>query len=92
MNIPVSVKVGALIYQVRQESGLFGRHSKFGQHDFFRQEILLDADLPDRAKQSSLVHEIIEAINYNYELGLEHNKITTLETALYQILSDNKLF
>lgn len=38
---------------------------------------------------ASLLHEIIEAINYRYEMDLEHHKIMTLETALYQILVDN---
>ena len=37
-----------------------------------------------------LLHEIIEAINFDYELKLEHQKITILESTLYQVIIDNQ--
>lgn len=36
-----------------------------------------------------LLHEIIEALNYRLELKLNHNIITSLESSLFQVFSDN---
>jgi hypothetical protein len=38
---------------------------------------------------STLLHEIIEALNYHLELKLEHRQIMGLEAGLYQALSEN---
>lgn len=40
---------------------------------------------------STLLHEIIEAINFHLELNLQHEAISQLETALRSILTENKL-
>jgi len=52
-------------------------------------KITINNTLPISQQESTIVHEIIEAINFLYQLELKHNKIMTLETALYQILKDN---
>lgn len=38
---------------------------------------------------STLLHEIVEIINYHLELGLEHRQIMGLEVGLHQALVDN---
>ena len=53
--------------------------------------IYLEKEAPKDLQESTLIHEIIEAINWELELNLEHNKITALESGLYQVLKDNKL-
>ena len=55
------------------------------------QTIWIDSDQHREGQESSLIHEIIEALDYHYELKLDHQTIATLETALYQVLRDNKL-
>ena len=55
-------------------------------------EIYINSSMSQEQQESTLLHEIIEAINFNYQLDLEHNKIQTLEATLYQVLKDNKLF
>ena len=52
-------------------------------------KIWVDARQNKSQREATLIHEIIEAINYHYELGLEHHKICTLETSIYQVLKDN---
>lgn len=52
--------------------------------------IKLDNALKLNIEQKTLLHEIIEAINYQFELDLEHNKISTIESALFWIIKDNK--
>lgn len=51
--------------------------------------IKIDKTLPEDFQKSVLLHEIIEFINSMLELNLEHRTITSLETALYQVLKDN---
>ena len=46
-------------------------------------------NIPEQQKQSTVLHEIIEAIDYSLELGLEHRSINSLEAALYQVLCAN---
>ena len=41
--------------------------------------------------ESTLLHEIIEALNMNLELRLEHPQISAIEAGLYQILKDNQI-
>jgi len=41
--------------------------------------------------ESTLLHEIIEALNINLELRLEHPQISALEAGLYQVIKDNQI-
>lgn len=56
-----------------------------------RNEILINKRMCKSMQESTIIHEIIEALNYHLELNLEHNKITALESGLYQVLKDNNL-
>jgi hypothetical protein len=40
-------------------------------------------------QQDTLIHEILEAINYNLELKLEHHQICSIACVLHQVLMDN---
>jgi len=51
--------------------------------------ILIDDTLEKQVKEETILHEIIEAINMNLELSLEHPQITALAHSLYQVWVDN---
>jgi len=53
--------------------------------------ILLADNMGGQMRETTLIHEIFEAINFLFEIDLEHNKISTLEAAWYQVLKDNFL-
>ncbi len=53
------------------------------------QKISIASDLTQQQVESTMLHEIIEALNYHLALGLEHPVIMRLEAALYQCLVDN---
>lgn len=59
-----------------------------GECDTGIQRIRIASDQHDQAKCSTALHEIIEALNYHLALKLEHNIIASLESGLYQVLSD----
>ncbi len=63
--------------------GAFGRkHAK-------SQIIQIATDLVEQQRVSTVLHEIIEALNYHLELDLAHNSIMALEAGLYQVLTGN---
>jgi len=62
-----------------------------GQFDHEKLQISLRENMTKSIKEATLIHEIIEALNYHFELGLEHNKIMSLESGLFQVLNDNDI-
>jgi len=51
--------------------------------------VKIDGTLPLSNKQSTLIHEIIEQLDYLLELNFSHNIIQSLEAGLYTVLKDN---
>ncbi len=54
-----------------------------------QQWMQIATDLCDEQKISTIIHEILEALNIYSELELKHNTISSLEVGLYQVLKDN---
>ena len=52
-------------------------------------EIQVAKDLCPTQATSTILHEIIEAINWHCELRLKHAAIMTLESTLFTILTSN---
>lgn len=64
-----------------------------GECNFNDQLIHISIKVSGKEEQESTVlHEIIEAINYKCQLELTHQTICTLESALYHIIKDNPEF
>lgn len=91
MKFPEYVKIGGLKMKIIFDSRLASSDDRFGECDHMRGRIVLDASQPDDHKELSLLHEIIEKINAENELDLEHRQITSLTNNLYQVLKDNEL-
>lgn len=58
----------------------------------YKQKIWIDLQCAPQEQKSTLLHEIIEAINWMTDLDLSHQTISTLETALFQVLESNGLW
>lgn len=63
-----------------------------GQCNNYLQVITIANELPLSGQHEVLIHEVIEALNYRLELGLEHHKIAVLGEALHQVIWDNDIF
>lgn len=91
MRIPDKIKIGSHEYTVLRESSMKG-HS-IGSCSPWELTIRLVDD--NGAKESriaeALLHEIIEAIDENYNLHLPHDKLTVLSELLFNTLRNNKL-
>ena len=61
----------------------------FGKLNAKELQIQIAADLVPAQITSTLLHEIIEALNYHLQLELPHRTIMSLESGLYQTLTDN---
>lgn len=75
-------------YTIKPDPGMARRDNAFGSHSPGALEIEYDQDTHRQMQESSILHEIIEAINYHLELRLRHNQIMALETGLYSTLID----
>jgi hypothetical protein len=65
------------------DAGAFGRfHGK-------TQRIQVAVDICEQQKVSTVLHEIIEALNYYNQWELPHHTLMSLEANLYQVLTDN---
>lgn len=63
-----------------------------GETTFMDSTIAINNSLQLDSKQETLLHEIIEVINFNTELKLKHNQIQAISSCIYSVLKDNNLF
>lgn len=84
-----TVKVGMQQYTVdRSDSGVSTRGS-FGECYRGSLRINIDPRSDPRRQEQTFVHEIFEAIDFEYNVGLKHHQIELLELAVYQVAEDN---
>ena len=55
-----------------------------------RQDITIDDGSHPETQACVLLHEVLEAINSSMNLELPHNTITSLESAIYGVLTSNE--
>jgi len=89
MVLPDTIRLGGYTYAVKLKAALSRDEGALAHSCGNALEIEIDSTIPEQNQESALLHEIIEQINYRYELKLRHSQITTLETALYQVLRDH---
>ena len=92
MKIPKTLKISGFIYEITNEN----LWRKSGSSDFGKEitgltKIWINTEYNKSQQESTLIHEIIEAINSSNDLKLYHLQISVLETSLYQVLKDNNL-
>ncbi len=91
MKIPKKLKMFGHKITVKYEANYARDENRLGSSCGQTLEIKLDPGLSPSSIESTLIHEIIEQINWHLELKLEHSTISQLEAGLYQVLKDNKL-
>jgi hypothetical protein len=89
MKITDKIKIAGQVYDVKYNSKMPSKRGHNGECDSMDNEITIDPNLKMARQEQVLIHEIIEAINMEYPLELEHVQIEMLEVALYQIIVDN---
>ncbi len=78
-------------YEIVYQKDLGREHSHSGLCDPKNQRIKIDADLLPQSKFECLIHEVLEALDVELVLKLEHDaQLCKVSTGLFQVLSDNK--
>lgn len=84
------IKIAGYKVKVMRDDKLIPNESRLGEYSPFEQRISIASNLTKQQKDETLIHEILEAINDIYELGLDHDEqLCKLSVALHQILVDN---
>ena len=69
--------------KTRVDIGAMGRCNPDELH------IMIASDLPQQQKDSTLLHETIEAIRASLEINVKHEVIAQLEAGLYEVFVAN---
>lgn len=85
-----SIRISGLPYQVEYKPNLDGNLGRVRCSTCII-EVASDKQLVDM-QTSTLLHEVIEALNFHMELKRRHQQISNLEVGLYQVLVDNPEF
>jgi len=89
-RLPKALKIGGLKYEVRPSDLVYDEgEMALGNHQQMGNIIRINERVPEDQQMSSLLHEILEALNIIYALKLEHEQLDVLEAALFQVLEDN---
>lgn len=91
MNIPDILKIGPHIYSVSFRENITRDRGALGESCLNGLWISIDNSCPESQQEETLIHEIIEQIDSQYDLKLNHQTISTISNAFYQVLKDNKL-
>ena len=91
MNIPKSLKILAHEYEIEIDPEMLIAGSSMGLCCSNILKIKVAGGIPKSMQADTILHEIIEALNYQLELGLDHNVISSLSASLLSVIIDNKL-
>lgn len=69
-----------------------GGMSQAGRTHVNKQWMVLDPTVSKQSQDSTVIHEIVEALSYHLELELSHTAIMGLECGIYQFIKDNPKF
>ena len=86
------LKILAYDYAVRIREGLAIEHEALATNNSFTREITVDSISAKHNPEAEIFHEIVEALNAELELNMEHRVITALSSVLAAVLKDNPEF
>ena len=92
MRIPHTLKIGGHTVKVVQTKMEDNPQSLMGKFDTTRNILTIDAELVQSQKEVTLFHEILHAINTEWDNQINgHALLESIAQQLYQVLSDNNM-
>lgn len=91
MNLPEKLQVFAHAYTVASDPKEFYGSMDMGSCDSNTLKINIAPFVPESSQAETLLHEIMEAINYHFELQLEHHALTVLALGVFTVIRENNL-
>lgn len=83
MKIPKRLKIGGHLVTVRFSKDIEDN----GFSDTVKNEIVINANLPQSQREATLIHEVLHFLNTT----IKHDLLDSLSEQIYQVLSDNKI-
>ena len=90
MKIPGKIKVLYKEYTVEETVNLHDNGGDlYGQIHYLPEKIFLNVDAREEQKKSTLLHELIHAMDEIYSIGLKEKQVKKLGNACYMLQKDN---
>lgn len=91
MTLPESITINGVDIQIFHIKHLMRDYSRFGEYSSCEMCINIDDDMTDQKKELVFCHEMIEAIDDIYSLGIDHSAIQPLAVAIYDIIKNKRI-
>ena len=85
----MNLLLGSIPFKLLYDKEMCRRFEVMGQINYHENIIYIDPDLHERDTLQTILHELIEFINRNNEIGLQHHVLTDLEIGLMGIIMQN---
>lgn len=85
-------KMGGYLYDVYLKEDYVKLHKVWGATNLIQKFMVFDEACPIREAIATVVHEGLEAISFQRQLGIEHTSMVNLEDGMLQMLVDNPDF
>lgn len=85
-------KMGGYLYDVYLKEDYVKLHKVWGATNLIEKFMVFDEACPIREALATVIHEGIEAINFQRQLAIEHTDLVNLEDGCLQIMVDNPDF
>lgn len=89
-NKLASLKIAGYQINISEDENLLANASRIGEYSPFEQIIRIAKSITKQQKDETLIHEVLEAVNDIYELGLDHDQqLCKLSVIIHQIIVSN---
>jgi hypothetical protein len=78
-----SINIGGIEIKIEYRD-IIENNNNFGIYNPMNSVITISNNVSRDQQQATLIHEVLEAINHIYDIGLKHHQICLLETGLNQ--------
>lgn len=99
MNTPPEIKIGGLVWKVRNSIDMANGENAYGSTHLVSQTIFLDPAMSLQKRENVFIHEVLHAIwdtfglkSAGFTRDQEEQIVTALSNGLYQVVKDNKIF
>jgi hypothetical protein len=87
--IPNKVKIGGFTWTTEFNEHLMHTREERGCTQPKFQRIEIDPGTQKQAQQETFIHELLEAIKWQYDITIEHKDLWNLSVVLHQVITDN---
>ena len=84
-KLPEQIELGGHVITIRRVDNLLDTHEAYGLFDPTHLKIEIDGSLNNTMAWETLWHEVVEAINFFSEAGIEHKSIQVFGLLLHQV-------